>query len=795
MGIAASIVSAVLKVAAEDKFGSGLAGDLIGISLDEVSEKSINEIMDFINGKKSEIDSVLSKENMKSMGIPEEKIDYVVVEIKDLFSKITITDEVFRQSKYDRENLSVFLWNKYCECKDDYIECESEIKQCLSVVADASIKLVRNSETFEKDLLIQVSNSAENYNVAIQKISDHLEEDLGKLDVNIQMLLDMLRIILEHVQKDKEGIAAQKMKFQNSKTKKYIENWNSRLFLHLDNDDKPITLAKAFIIPDFDIYCLNSRIGISRNDTFEQVIEHFINYDRTSTMLITGVPGIGKTSITAWITNKYKNDDRLIVLRFRDWDSEELENGMVRAICNTLKCDYSDLNDKILILDGFDELKSLNVREELLDDLFSDILDWENIKLIITSRPAYINSGNFENVIKIKEFDIERIEIFYEKIKGNKLAKKEKINSDLEVLGVPVILYMAIMSDADISENSTKPELYNRIFAERGGIFDRFCMEGVGYDCGTQLLRSRKNIDRYLEFLQEVAFRMFEKNALILSKDEYQIPKLEFQGYSVSVLEFPIKHLFENEESNIEFIHKSIFEYFVSEYFFTSIFRESHIHTDKERFAGILGNLFKSNKMSPEIFDFLKFRIMNSELKNKFYLIDEIFQIMLRDGMTFYMDKKYKNAIRCELLIFANMLELLHMWEGKVNLANVDYLKYNVDIKLNLRNVELSKRYLRGVELRKADLQKADLKRTVLRSADLRKADLRGADLRYADLSGSDIRGADLGGAKADGIILKGTIVDESQAEWFNKKVNLHDAKVYVSKTKEIINYNEYCKK
>lgn len=621
----------------------------------------------------------------------------------------------------------------------------------------------------------------------------------SRIEKKISSLEDAIKAAnekLDSFKKDGEGASAVQEhdnKFQNNKKQKYIENWSSRLFLHIDDKDKPLTLADAFIIPDYDIYCTNKKIGISGNDTFEQTIERFISYDRTSTMLITGVPGIGKTSITAWIANKYKDDDRLIVLRFRDWDSEELENGIVRAICNTLKCYYSDLNDKIIILDGFDELKSLNIREELLNGLSGDILDWENIKLIITSRPAYIDSDYFQNVIKIKEFDISRIRIFYEKIKGYKLADIEKIESDLEVLGVPVILYMAIMSDVDISKNSTKPELYSRIFAEKGGIFDRFCVEGVGYDSGAQLIRDRKNINSYLKFLQEVAFKMFEKGELVLLKDEYEIPELKFQGYSISVLEFPIKHLFENRESNIEFIHKSIFEYFVSEYFFASILRAIQANVVSECLAGFLGNLFKSNNMSPEIIDFLKFRIINSDLNNKLYLINEAFQLMLVDGMTFYVDKKCKNVVRCELLTFANMLELLHMWEGKVNLINIDYLKFNVDIKLNLRNAELSKRYLRGVELKKADLQKANLRRTVLRRADLRETDLRGADMCYADLSGSDIRGADLEGSKVDGLILKGTIIDERQAEWLNKKVNLYDTKICISKTQEIMNYSKYC--
>lgn len=39
MGIAVNIVSAVLRSALGDYFGTGLAKDLIGISIDEISKK------------------------------------------------------------------------------------------------------------------------------------------------------------------------------------------------------------------------------------------------------------------------------------------------------------------------------------------------------------------------------------------------------------------------------------------------------------------------------------------------------------------------------------------------------------------------------------------------------------------------------------------------------------------------------------------------------------------------------------------------------------------------------------
>jgi len=200
MGIAASIVSVILKSVVGDKLGNELASEVIGISIDEISEKSFNEISDFINEKKSKIGSILSKENMISMGISEDKTDYVVAEIMNLFSGVNITDEVLRQCKYDSMNLSAFLWNEYREGKNEYIECESEIKRCLFTVAEVLIKLVRKSEEFSQEMLIQISNSVDDSNVGLQKISEYMDSNFGKLNADNQTILEILRMILEQNQ-------------------------------------------------------------------------------------------------------------------------------------------------------------------------------------------------------------------------------------------------------------------------------------------------------------------------------------------------------------------------------------------------------------------------------------------------------------------------------------------------------------------------------------------------------------------------------------------------------------------
>lgn len=609
------------------------------------------------------------------------------------------------------------------------------------------------SELYRAILLLLLEQKNQYDNNVYGQLNRKLEKINKEVD-KLNQKLDKNRYLNKKIIDQNEDI-----EFKNNRKQKYIENWNSRLFLHMDNDERPITLANAFIVPDYKMYKSVKKIGFSVNDTLDEIIIKFVKYNKTSTMLITGVPGIGKSSITSWIVNEYKDNNDIMVLRFRDWESEDIENGLLKAVYNTLECKKKDLENKILIIDGFDEIKSLNERENLLDSFIVAIKDFENFKCIITSRPAYIGISYFQNVLELKKFDIDKVEIFYKKITGNLLDKQQKIESNLEVLGIPVILYMAIMSNVDISENPTKPELYNRIFAEEGGIFDRFYIDGIGYDGGSHILRNKQNVKIYLEFLQKVSFEMFESNHLVL-KENYQIPDLEFNGNHLSVLEFPIKHFFECAETNIEFIHKSIYEYFISEYIFIEICKG--IKFSKEDFAGILGNLLKRNYLSMEILIFLEFKIRNSEIKERFDIINDTFGLMLQDGMTYHTGKCYKNVIDCELCIFVNMLEIVHFWENgflRFEQSIFNYIKYNKKLKLNLKRADL-----KGLKLEALDFKRAKLRRANLVHANLVHANLVGVDLVESNLAEANLSGADLRDAKLNEANLR--------------KVNFYEAKL-----------------
>ena len=170
MSVAFKIVSVILKAIVSNKVKNELAKNLIEIPIDSISEIYTTEIEKFIRDKETQIEKILSRRNLSFLNISDDKYDFVVAEIKDLFSEIELTDEIYREYKYNAEDLKEFLWSQYIDLKGHNIEYENEIKNVLYAVARALIQLVSESSKFEKKLLVQINSTVDDTKTEVQKL-------------------------------------------------------------------------------------------------------------------------------------------------------------------------------------------------------------------------------------------------------------------------------------------------------------------------------------------------------------------------------------------------------------------------------------------------------------------------------------------------------------------------------------------------------------------------------------------------------------------------------------------------
>jgi len=128
-----------------------------------------------------------------------------------------------------KHGLSSFISNV------DDADCERFIRVLCHVISKEA-----NFDIYKEILLILLNQKDDcNYD-ELQQIKKKLDEVILKLDNQTAYIEN------KNVTED--------VKIRNNKKQKYIENWSSRLFLHQDKDERPITLADAFIMPDYRIY-------------------------------------------------------------------------------------------------------------------------------------------------------------------------------------------------------------------------------------------------------------------------------------------------------------------------------------------------------------------------------------------------------------------------------------------------------------------------------------------------------------------------------------------------------------
>ncbi len=692
-----------------------------------------------------------------------------------------------------------------------------------------------------------------------ENIQGH-EETHKKLDYVIGSIDNINEKIYE---KEKYKTKNYKITIKN-RAEEYAKKWKENVFLNNYNEEDEnagvnIKLKDIYLEEHLPHYIWKENTKPS--DKLKTLLKKYtIDNDDKKMLLILGQPGIGKSTFITWIVaNLVEKKEDIYVYQFAsdlgqiDWQGENI----LQSIFETLNLKADKLENKVLIIDGFDEIHASSDRKRILNQIYYKLKGMNYLKqfsLIITCRKNYIHElQRVEcHYITLQTWDEEQIRSFcatYGNISKNPVPQ-DSINNILnnkEILGIPLILYMVLALNISIKENNSLVDIYDQIFSLDGGIYDR-CINNLSYGEEHRISRIKKQIH---QVSQKIAFWMFENEAdkAVITKDKYEeicdsllnetSNKNENIKRDVLISNYfePIKHCEGIGTDELQFVHRSIYEYFVAVYFFESL----HNLQAKEESAGKLGELLKYGQLSNQILEFIKYKFHGFKKYNLTEVIREAFNIMLKEGMTYYIGVPCKNAIQRESNIFSNILEILGLL--KLSLRGfgnsiIIYLQYNRKkglylFEADLRGADLSRAYLIGADLSGADLRGADLSgadligadlsgadlsgarligadlsgadlsgaRLIgadLSGADLIRADLIGADLIGVDLSGADLSGVDLSGARLSGADLSGadlskTIFDENQVNLFCQKYDFTNSRVYISEAGETISYKEYC--
>ena len=666
--------------------------------------------------------------------------------------------------------------------------------------------------------------------------SEYIRGELVKIDQNDREMLEHINDLKEVLEFIKRNMNRQEDKTKHNgvpivnRADEYAKKWNKNVFLNNFNKrDKNagvnIKLKELYLEKHLPSYIWKHNRK-SEYDLKKLLGEYIVDNDDKKMLLVLGQAGIGKSTLITWImANLVRKKDQVLVYQFAsdlknvNWRSDNLLNDLFK----TISLGYNEAESKILILDGFDEISTNEEKEKILDRLYQEIVETNLLKkftLIIMCRENYIyESYKLEcDYITLQIWDEKQIKSFcdiYGKISGTNISSDtaKMLLESKSVFGIPLVLYMVLALNVAIGENGSIVDIYDQIFSlNKNSMYDR-CIRNSRF--GSKHRIGQNNVKQQIhQISREIAFWIFENNP-----DEAFISQIKCDEICETVInelsegsdEIKRDYLIGNYfklikycegigTNEIQFVHRSIYEYFVAVCFYESI-RELET---KEEIAGKLGILLKDGQLSKQLCRFIKYKFDSLKRYDLPEKMKDVFQLMLRNGMAYYVGKPVTNIIEREMNIFANMLEIVNLWDYDLNKIDdniITYLHYNERSELNLKGMGLENKHIGQVYLEGADLEGANLKGVHLEGANLKGAHLEGADLEGANLKGAHLEGArlwrpdiygDIIEVNLRGAILRAAIFDERQADWLCGKYVLHSCQIRLSKTGEIVYYKEH---
>lgn len=764
-------------------------------------------------------------------------VDIVKEKIKDADKNRRANEQNIETRIYQVtiDALNEFSYNKYKKNEEVYDAAESILiglknnKVDKTEIVRKGLKVLVSQNTadiskeFLKTLCYEICK-AKNRDLAIEIIIYQQEQTKGYVhegfrksylnDEEINQKLDYLinELGCKKVYEERNG-SENPIK---NRIEEYSHKWNENMFLNNFNKrDKYVgvnlKLKDMYLEEHLPPYIWKEHLSSNKEEMNERTLydlkelltEYTIDNNGKNMLLILGQPGIGKSTLITWMTANFivKKNDFLVYqfasdLQNVNWQSDNILNEIFR----TLGIEYDKLENKVLILDGFDEIHVSGGREKILNQLHQKIVDnnlFKIFSLIITCRENYVYElQKIEcEYITLKVWDNAQIQSFckvYSKKIGKEISnyKVKKLMEKKEVFGIPLILYMVLALNITIEENDSIVDVYDQIFSLDGGsIYDR-CIRNARFAAPHRIGRDKIK-QQIHQISKKIAFWIFEHKA-----EEAYIPQIDYEKICSAVINETIegmenvkhdflignyfkliKHCEGIGKGELQFVHRSIYEYFVAVYLFEAVcdvkLKEAVCDVKlKEERAGQLGTLLKDGHLSEQILKFIKYKFYKLEIYDLSEVTKDIFQIMLQDGMTYYTKERYNNIMEREINVFSNMLEIVCLWNenlGELNDNIISYLKYNSRSKLNLKGVKLEdvdlcrvyldEANLNDANLRNAKLERAELSRAHLRAVKLNDAKLQGANLNGADLIGAEMWNADLCESKLEKADLSGAIL------------------------------------
>ena len=788
-------------------FSSLFRGPIITTNFDHVIEKNIPKCQTILVSQKKEFSEILKGE-----------LQRVVLKLHGDINDVE--NIILTKEQYDQSYLKD---PKFQERFDALLMCKTFLFLGCSLNQDRTMEFMRRAKSLEHTRYVKnyafMASPAFRFKNMKEKTKEIQDEEIlaKQKEKEIEDRLKSVNILPIWYPEKEYGWIREYLNWLQRKD--YFEIFQNLLDVPLFLEDKykeeeKITLEDIYTEPKFAFFDVKNDILENSSESLLQLIHQFINSSNknlkekytvsnsnfmSNTLFILGEPGIGKSSLVSKSVSTIRKS-KVYCVRLRDLDKKEIQKeGALNAILNLLSIEDVNLTQKTLILDGVDELCGIENYENSIDDFcFSLIKETHHLdfKLIFTSRVNYVHlkDSRFDTtlVLKLLSFQKEQFEHWFEQyyakhnqpeqtcfIREHLLmlcdTKEEAEKKKLELFGIPLVLYLLVELKVNISKINSLGQLYDKLFED---LENRFYDERTTYTL-PNLYRNCKKI------AEHIAKKMFDTKVDMLSSELYQevimlLPE-ELKVNLNDILNYEHFYLLSfyyrinKENCSVEFIHKSLMEYLVSEILYDHFLQilELNEELQKEELQKELDNFFTFNAITDEICLFFLEKVKKNEKQQPlFSFLKKYYKFYLKSGFLYKTNNNINSLTKIQNLFISywKLLKILANTEKDNLLRDEKNLFCSYLIGISFENINLSYQNFAETKLSGAHLSRADLSNADLSGAYLRGADLRWADLRRADLSGAYLSGAHLSNANLSEVCLRGAHLSDADLSGANLK-------------------------
>lgn len=359
----------------------------------------------------------------------------------------------------------------------------------------------------------------------------------------------------------------------------FQRKFHKRLFLEPPDG---ATLSQVYIVP----HCrMNQTWMASASDAVDEFLKNALQ----NFLIIEGVAGSGKSSFLAALSERYDSSEYIFVSLkdlLKESDTIRFRSALLQ------ECRLSNLEtDKVFFLDGFDEI-SRRIEERS----FKTDLQWfteHGHRLILTTRPGYLDMGNFDMAfsrLTLLLFDEEQIKAWLDAYGAfnprllpatcEALLQQPSGQSLREIRQIPIMLYVIANRNINVNTVSCMGELYQQVF-------DNLKRDKAGM--------TTEFLERHYLLAQVLAYHMEISNTLqvTVSQASQWAGDLFDKSFFSSVY---VENSIIEGTSILEFVHKSILEFFAAKWFYRSFLEEDS-----------LCSILMAGYISDEVLDYLQY--------------------------------------------------------------------------------------------------------------------------------------------------------------------------------------------